>query len=870
MPIQIRLTVLGHSGHTAYGPGVGGVDVQVTAPADTPLAAVLGPLTAAATPGSGAPGAVFCEDQQLHLQRHLLGRPPLVDGAVLAFHRPVTEPADVAAASARLLVVSGPDAGGVHLLRGGEVRVGRSVEADVPLNDPDVSRLHCTVAVGPDGSVTVTDLGSTNGTLLDGEPVTGGPVPVPPGALLRLGESTLRLVPQSVPQGGTAASAVHPPSPYPTPPGRRPGRRGLAGWARRRSGSPEERDQGRPPNDAVAGGQTAAPLWPDLWPDPADMLLTALEAGPRRWERDAGHPAAYAARLGTAQRTSGPLLPVAVHLPEAGSLGLAGPRERLAGVARSVLAQLAFLHPPSALELVVVATGRTEDWSWLAWLPHLRPTLGQDCRALLAFDRDQAAARLGELTARLAPLPAPPGRRTVVLVDGAPGDAALDATLARLASEGPAAGIHLLCLAETPPATPASPLVDTLSEARASSPAFRACGTVALLSGAVATAIRLVGPDGRPGPLAIADAVSAAWAERLARALAPVREEAAVPAGSGSALPEGCRHLDVLELRRVTPGALRERWTTAGTRLPLVLGAGPDGPLVTDLADGPGPLFVSGGPGSGRTELLCALAASLAVAQAPRDLSMLLVEGASESLRPCADLPHVASYLGAADPVRMREFAQALRAELKRRATLLGHADFGAARQRVGRPGHGPSSAGSSHPEVPRMLAEGCEPLPRLVVLVDDVDALLAPPLGAPGRQAAGSVVRALDSVAREGQRLGVHLVTAGTAVAGATTPEHWAVTRIALAGRPAGRAELLRPGGAAVTFQAGRVTGRIPRTATLRPTAVRLDWARAGDPPTRRQVRELGNGPTDVALLASAATRAAQTDAPTTTATLV
>ncbi|MFD0429311.1 hypothetical protein ACFQ60_20995 [Streptomyces zhihengii] len=59
--------------------------------------------------------------------------------------------------------------------------------------------------------------------------------------------------------------------------------------------------------------------------------------------------------------------------------------------------------------------------------------------------------------------------------------------------------------------------------------------------------------------------------------------------------------------------------------------------------------------------------------------------------------------------------------------------------------------------------------------------------------------------------------------------------------------------------FQTGRVSGRIPRTATLRPTVVPLEWERMGDPPTRRPVRELGNGPTDLALLASALQRAAQ-----------
>ncbi|MEU9383841.1 cell division protein FtsK, partial [Streptomyces sp. NPDC048279] len=73
------------------------------------------------------------------------------------------------------------------------------------------------------------------------------------------------------------------------------------------------------------------------------------------------------------------------------------------------------------------------------------------------------------------------------------------------------------------------------------------------------------------------------------------------------------------------------------------------------------------------------------------------------------------------------------------------------------------------------------------------------------------------------------------------------------------GRGRLTTPDGRVTAFQAGRVTGRIPRTATQRPTVVPLDWPRMGDPPTRRPVRELGNGPTDLALLASAVERAAR-----------
>jgi hypothetical protein len=179
-----------------------------------------------------------------------------------------------------------------------------------------------------------------------------------------------------------------------------------------------------------------------------------------------------------------------------------------------------------------------------------------------------------------------------------------------------------------------------------------------------------------------------------------------------------------------------------------------------------------------------------------------------------------------------------------------------------------PSSTLRLRPAAARDRAEPGPPLARLVVVVDDLDALLSPPLGSPGRPAAGSVIRALDAVAREGDRLGVHLVAAA-GVDGRTAGSELgrsAAVRVVLDAvstgpdEPApGRGRLLRPDGRDTPFQGGRVTGRIPRTATLRPTVVPLEWHRMGDPPARRPVRELGNGPTDLALLASALERAAR-----------
>ncbi|MEX0170799.1 FHA domain-containing protein [Streptomyces sp. LMG1-1-1.1] len=1264
--MQIRLTVLApYAGH-----GAGrACDVLVTAPAGTALAAVASGLAAAVTgPDTSASGTtvLYAGAERLDTRRCVLGEPPLVDGAVLSLQLPGPDDRLGEAASARLHVVAGPDAGGVHLLHGGAIRIGRSADADVPLDDPDVSRAHCTVTVGDNGRVTVSDLGSTNGTTLDGAPVGDRPVRLRPGSLLRLGESALRLTGPgdaldgtdrvaTAPDGeghlrvahgaegpaaagtgpaagtgtvpgrpadattrdtthggargiafGDAVDALGEPYPYddryanpadryPEPygtdrspgharagepadggeahgrtrqtrgetsqsgSGRAAGKRGLGAWARRLTGGREELPAAEaapgPVPDTHAGTRSAAPRegapgpvpLADTWPDPATVLLTALGPGPRLWEREADHPEALVVRLGTTDRAELSGVPVTVGLREAGSLGLAGPADRLAGLARSVVAQLAALHSPSDLEIVLISADRNRSleerrraWGWLGWLPHVRPAHGQDCRLLLAYDREQAQARTAELTRRLDDGPLGPGwpsadrasvaeaaarhegPATVVIVDGDPGSAALRETVARLAGAGAAAGIHLLCLAEAPSATPDSPVAATYEAACAASLAFRECGAAALLSGDVATALRLLRTAGGRvaghGTVGVVDAVSVAWADRFGRALAPLRTEtAAAPYGRAAALPPSARLLDELGLARATPASLMARWASAGDGT-AVLGAGPRGPLAVDLTQEGPHLLIEGPAGSGRTELLRSIAASLAAGGRPDRLGLLLVDGAGgergEGLAACTELPHVTEHLVASDPVRMREFAQALGAELKRRAELLGDVHFadrrggraaatadrligqrspsaaeslprqgaratvrvpdtgdltdrpsgrtlrtgdgtigalptgrgprphdgaltdhpsgrspypgaddlghrprgrtlrtgdgeafladtpsgrlprrdggpslddrpssrtlrtgdgdltdhdsgrvsrtggagdltgrssgrvpypgaddvtgrasgrvpypgaddvtGRASGRVPYPGAGDVSGRASgrvpHPgaedvtgraggrvpypgaddlagrasgrspypgaeeaagRIPRPAAgeqaparaAGAGYLPRLVVLVDDFDALVAPALGAPGRPAAGSVVRALEAVARSGERLGVHLVatsarpdrTADTELA------HGARLRIVLDAPPvapgpdvpaAGRGRLGHPDGRVTPFQAGRVTGRIPRTATLRPTVVPLEWERMGDPPTRRPVRELGNGPTDLALLASALDRAAR-----------
>ena len=70
------------------------------------------------------------------------------------------------------------------------VKIGRTPPADVVLMDSEVSRSHCFVALkGSD--VVVTDLGSTNGTFVDGVRVEGT-IALPVGSVLQIGKRSLQ------------------------------------------------------------------------------------------------------------------------------------------------------------------------------------------------------------------------------------------------------------------------------------------------------------------------------------------------------------------------------------------------------------------------------------------------------------------------------------------------------------------------------------------------------------------------------------------------------------------------------------------------------------------------------------------------------
>jgi predicted Zn finger-like uncharacterized protein len=69
-----------------------------------------------------------------------------------------------------LAIIDGPDAGSVYRIEKPRVTIGRA-NADLTLNDTEASRQHAAVEVR-DTVYMLEDLGSTNGTLLDGRRIT--------------------------------------------------------------------------------------------------------------------------------------------------------------------------------------------------------------------------------------------------------------------------------------------------------------------------------------------------------------------------------------------------------------------------------------------------------------------------------------------------------------------------------------------------------------------------------------------------------------------------------------------------------------------------------------------------------------------------
>ncbi len=150
------------------------------------------------------PGANFCSSCGAVLE-------PSRDDTTITF-TPVEGTGDVAEdeltvslgefpeSTAMVVVKRGPNAGSKYVLDQDVTRAGRHPDSDIFLDDITVSRRHAEIRRGPNGSFTVHDVGSLNGTYLNRERVEDGELVA--GDELQIGKFKLVFFAGSRPGGG--------------------------------------------------------------------------------------------------------------------------------------------------------------------------------------------------------------------------------------------------------------------------------------------------------------------------------------------------------------------------------------------------------------------------------------------------------------------------------------------------------------------------------------------------------------------------------------------------------------------------------------------------------------------------------------------
>jgi len=91
--------------------------------------------------------------------------------------------------SYELFMLRGPEPGTVYVLENKSLTIGRDPLSDIPVNDPEVSRQHALIISSSAGDYRLQDLGSTNGTFIDGTRVGSKPEKLVPSNAIAMGSA---------------------------------------------------------------------------------------------------------------------------------------------------------------------------------------------------------------------------------------------------------------------------------------------------------------------------------------------------------------------------------------------------------------------------------------------------------------------------------------------------------------------------------------------------------------------------------------------------------------------------------------------------------------------------------------------------------
>ncbi|WP_461164925.1 FtsK/SpoIIIE domain-containing protein [Arthrobacter sp. R4-81] len=672
-----------------------------------------------------------------------VGVPPLVPGVVLVDgnEAPIHGNPGPSSLGLMLAVHGGPGAGTVVPLGRGSVRIGRS-GTEVRLADAELSREHARLEVS-ESSVTITDLGSVNGTTVDDKRVKSSQVFT--NSLIRCGHSTLSIV------FGGSSTEQHV-------------------YAEAGSNVAEPLIVGRKAEDANRGTLILTAVLPivigtglavitGMWmflaftavsalsilvpavsgrrqrrdlkwavaaavkddqerrrrsaPSAADIVLQTVYSGPQPLPASVAE-GGVSLRLGLATQPANvrtdpadprfrpPLLEsMAVTLePGPGVTRIQGPDEAVAGLIRSLIMQFSTFSFARGTRVLILGGARE--------IPLAARFLKQ-------------VSLVTQAAACLASLSAGPGRGfdhgVLIMMENIPCSGEADKVLSAAVNNGWQ--------------------VFHCSNARGELSAD-VNGPYVNLSGGLA---RLTRASRRIDFVAdlVPDQVFSNFCRRVASN--PPQDDAA----TRQRVPEACLLEDVLTL---SDSELALRWDKSReTRgLPVSLGMGASGPRFFDLqADGPH-LLVAGTTGSGKSELLRSLTVSLALSFPPDRVNFLFVDFKGGSgLGPLTGLPHCVGMLTDLSQHELDRFLISLRAEIRRREELLALAQA---------------------PDLVsyRATATGkVQALPHLVLVIDEFRMLV---------EDAPEALRELMRIAAIGRSLGLHLIMATQRPQGAITPD--------------------------------------------------------------------------------------------------
>lgn len=142
----------------------------------------------------------------------------------------------------RLVVRRGPQPNQVYELNKDVISIGRDITNEITINDPEVSRHHCRLTRGPN-DYTLEDLGSTNGTFVNGQRLTGAR-PLKQGDLVGMGETVTLAYETSI---GASPQAQPSPASFGSP--------ASYGASTSAPGTPAASTSSQPPVDYYGGQQ---------------------------------------------------------------------------------------------------------------------------------------------------------------------------------------------------------------------------------------------------------------------------------------------------------------------------------------------------------------------------------------------------------------------------------------------------------------------------------------------------------------------------------------------------------------------------------------------------------------------------------------